>query len=113
MLGPVKGGGGLGLVVHPRPEVVDPWVKGVLARVLEDHLARNLGVATAAVLVGPLNGQDTPGVVVHPLVLGEGAGSSSVRVERGKSSSSVLGLEEFVSDGPRAGIPTVIVVLTD
>lgn len=67
----IVGGRGLRLVRHPRPEVVYPRIERVFACVLDDQLAGDLGVPTAAVLVGPLDGQDTSFVVVHALALGE------------------------------------------
>lgn len=90
-----------------------PGVEGVLAGVLENHLAGDLGVASAAVLVGPLDGQNAPGVVVHSLVLSEGGNIAGVTVQGVERSSAIFGLEIAVSDTAGAGVATIVVILTD
>mmetsp|Transcript_14278 Transcript_14278/g.29326 ORF Transcript_14278/g.29326 Transcript_14278/m.29326 type:complete len:244 (-) Transcript_14278:35-766(-) len=57
------------LGIAPRPEVVDLRISRVLTHVLDDDLAVHLTVGTAAVLVGPLDGEDGTLIVVHLLVL--------------------------------------------
>lgn len=63
-------------------------------------------------LIRPLNGQNTAGVVVHSFVLSECTGSARRGIDGSKSSSSILRLKISVSDTSLASVAAVIVILT-
>jgi hypothetical protein len=100
------------LVRHPGPELVEPGVKGVLASVQQNDLARNLRVGSTTVLVGPLDGQHGAFVVVHAHRLVERHGA----IIRGGDLRVVvethLVLHGFIANRPLAGVTSLVVVLT-
>lgn len=63
-------------------------------------------------LIRPLNGQNTAGVVVHSFVLSECTGSARRGIDGSKRSSSILRLKISVSDTSLASVAAVIVILT-
>jgi hypothetical protein len=113
MLSSEVSGGGLGFVLDPRPEIVHARIQGIFTSILQNNLAGNLGISTATVLVGPLNGQDTTRVIVHALVLGESGGVTGRGIDRFKTSSTIFSLESLITYTTLASIATIVIVLTE
>jgi hypothetical protein len=80
---------------------------------LQDNLAGNFGIATTTVLVGPFNGKDTAGIVVHALVLAKGYSVPSGGIHRIKGSRTIFSLKRFVAYTTGTSISTVVVILTE
>jgi hypothetical protein len=89
-----------------------PWIQGILASVLDYNFTGNFGVTTATVLVGPLDRQNTPFVIIHSLVLSERRNLASVWVKELKRGSAIFSLKRAITNRARTGISSVVVILT-